>query len=322
MQIFTAIHVVISLIGILSGLVVVFGMVEGKRFDRWTMLFLTTTIATSITGFFFPFHGFTPAIGVGILSLVVLAVAILARYARKLAGPWRWIYVVTSTVALYFNVFVLVVQLFQKVPALKALAPTQSEPPFAVTQVIVLVTFFALAIAASIKFRVETQPGRSQLSTTKAGSKLPLVIFATLFGFQVSKGQDANTGQRLNPSEIDALSSIGAGAGTSGVNGIQTRVLKGDPNKPGLYTIQLTVPANTKIQAHTHSDDRVATVVSGTWNIGYGSRFDEKKLKALAPGSFYTEPPNVAHFAQTGNGKVVIQISGYGPTGTKYTASQ
>ena len=130
----TVIHVVISLIGILSGLVVMFGMLARKRFDRWTVLFLATTVATSATGFFFPFHGFTPAIGVGIISLVVLAVAILARYVRHLAGAWRWIYVVSASAALYFNVFVLVVQLFQKVPDLKALAPTQSEPPFAATQ--------------------------------------------------------------------------------------------------------------------------------------------------------------------------------------------
>src|SRR5437870_1485438 len=128
-------------------------------------------------------------------------------------------------------------------------------------------------------------------------------------------------GTGLTPSEINVIASIGAGAGTSGVSGIQTRVLKGDPNKAGLYTIQLTVPANTTIQAHTHPDDRVATVISGMWFIGYGSRFDEKKLKSLTAGSFYTEPPNMAHFARTGNGTVVIQITGYGPTGTKYTES-
>jgi len=150
----TVIHVVISLIGILSGLVVMFGMLARKRFDRWTVLFLATTVATSATGFFFPFHGFTPAIGVGIISLVVLAVAILARYVRHLAGAWRWIYVVSASAALYFNVFVLVVQLFQKVPDLKALAPTQSEPPFAATQFIVLIFFVVLAIAASIRSRV------------------------------------------------------------------------------------------------------------------------------------------------------------------------
>jgi uncharacterized RmlC-like cupin family protein len=89
--------------------------------------------------------------------------------------------------------------------------------------------------------------------------------------------------------------------------------LKGDPTKTGLYTIQLTVPANTKIEAHTHPDDRVATVISRTWQIGYGTAFDEKKLKALLPGSFYTEPPNVAHFARTGNTAVMVQITGYGP---------
>ena len=134
----------------------------------------------------------------------------------------------------------------------------------------------------------------------------------------VVRAQDANLGKRLTPSEINSISAMDAGAGTSGVGGIQTRVLKGDPTKPGLYTIQLTVPANTKIEAHTHPDDRVATVISGTWQIGYGTAFDEKKLKALVPGSFYTEPPNVAHFAHTGNTAVVLQITGYGPTGTTY----
>ena len=304
MDTFTAIHVVISLAGIASGLVVMWGMIARKRLDRWTALFLVTTAATSVTGFFFPFHGFTPAIAVGIISLVVLAVAVFARYARHVAGAWRWIYVVSASVALYFNVFVLVVQLFQKVPALKALAPTQSEPPFAVTQLVVMTLFVVLAIAAWRRFRFAP------------------VILAMLFVFRFSEAQETNPGQRLTPSEIDAVASIGAGAGTSGVNGIQTRVLKGDPNKPGLYTIQLTVPANTKIEAHTHPDDRVATVISGTWYIGYSSRFDEKKLKALTPGSFYTEPPSVAHFARTGNRSVVIQITGYGPTGTTYTESK
>jgi magnesium-transporting ATPase (P-type) len=108
-----------------------------------------------VTGFFFPFHGVTPAIVVGVISLVVLAVAIIARYVRRLAGAWRWIYVVTVMIALYLNVFVLIVQLFQKVPALKALAPTQSEPPFAVTQLVVLALFVVLTIMAAIKFRGE-----------------------------------------------------------------------------------------------------------------------------------------------------------------------
>jgi hypothetical protein len=152
---FTKLHVVISLIGILSGLVVMFGLLVGQKLNRWTALFLISTVATSVTGFFFPFNGVTPAIVVGIISLVVLAVAILARHARHLAGHWRWIYVVCAMIALYLNVFVLVVQLFQKVPALKAIAPTQSEPPFAVTQLVVLALFVLLTIIAAIKFRGE-----------------------------------------------------------------------------------------------------------------------------------------------------------------------
>jgi hypothetical protein len=152
---FTKLHVVISLIGIVSGLVVMFGLLAGRRLNGWTALFLISTVLTSVTGFFFPFHGVTPAIMVGIISLVLLAVAIVARYARHLAGAWRWIYVMTAMISLYLNVFVLIVQLFQKVPVLKALAPTQSEPPFAVTQVVVLMLFVLLTIIAAIKFRGE-----------------------------------------------------------------------------------------------------------------------------------------------------------------------
>jgi hypothetical protein len=157
MKTFTLIHVAISLVGILSGLVVMCGLLTAKRLDGWTRFFLVTTIATSATGFFFPFHGITPAIIVGIISLVLLAVAIIARYARHLAGVWRWIYVVTAMVALYLNVFVLIVQLFQKVPALKALAPTQSELPFAVAQLLTLALFFILTIFAAIRFRLPVQ---------------------------------------------------------------------------------------------------------------------------------------------------------------------
>src|SRR5262249_47373373 len=131
-----------------------------------------------------------------------------------------------------------------------------------------------------------------------------LIVLVLLVGFDLAGAQDKNPGRRLNPPEIEAISATGGGAGPSGLSGIQTRVLKGDPNKAGLYTIQLTIPANTRIEAHTHPDDRIATVVSGTWYIGYGSRFDEKSVKALSPGSFYTEPPNVAHFARTGNKQV------------------
>jgi hypothetical protein len=150
---FTSVHVVLSLVGIFSGFVVLFGLLAGKRLDGWTALFLASTVATSVTGFLFPFDHFLPAHGVGIISLVVLAVAILARYAFHLAGAWRRIYVVGAVVALYLNVFVAIVQAFQKVPALKAMAPTQSEPPFLVTQLVVMALCVALGIVAAKKFR-------------------------------------------------------------------------------------------------------------------------------------------------------------------------
>jgi hypothetical protein len=153
MTTFTKVHVLISLIAILAGLVVAFGLIAAKRLNGWTALFLLMTALTSVTGFFFPFHGFTPAIGVGIVSLLVLAIAIFARYGRQLSGAWRWIYVVTAMLALYLNVFVLIVQLFQKVAALKALAPKQSEPPFQIAQAAALVLFVVLTIVAAIRFR-------------------------------------------------------------------------------------------------------------------------------------------------------------------------
>ena len=146
-------HVLISLIGIVSGLVVMIGLLSGKRLNGWTALFLLSTVLTSVTGLLFPFHGFTPGIGLAIISLVILAIAIFARYLRKLVNAWRWIYVVTAMLALYLNVFVLVAQLFQKVPALNAVARTQSEPPFAITQLIVLLLFVLLTVLAVIKFR-------------------------------------------------------------------------------------------------------------------------------------------------------------------------
>jgi len=151
MKTFTQVHVAISLIAIASGLVVMVGLLTRNRLDRWTALFLLFTVATSLTGFFFPFHGFTPAIGVGIISMLVLALAIFARYGRHLAGAWRWIYVITAMVALYLNVFVLIVQSFQKISLLKALAPTQSEPPFLFTQLIALTLFIVLTIVAAIR---------------------------------------------------------------------------------------------------------------------------------------------------------------------------
>jgi hypothetical protein len=151
----TLVHVVISLAGIGSGFVVVYGLLTGRRLQGWTTLFLATTVATSATGFLFPFERLLPSHKVGIVSLFVLAVAILARYAFRMAGAWRWIYAVGVVVALYLNVFVGVAQAFQKVPVLNALAPTQSETPFLLTQLVVLLLFVALAVVAAIRFRVE-----------------------------------------------------------------------------------------------------------------------------------------------------------------------
>ncbi len=156
MTTFTFVHVVLSLIGILSGLVVLAGLLAGKRLDGWTALFLVTTVLTSVTGFLFPFHKFLPSHGIGIVSLIVLAVAIVARYLRRLAGAWRKTYAISAVIALYLNVFVLIAQLFQKVPALKAMAPTQSEPPFLVAQLGCMALFVVLGIGAAIKFRIDT----------------------------------------------------------------------------------------------------------------------------------------------------------------------
>jgi len=153
LETFTLVHVVISLIGILSGFVVVFGLLGGKLLDAWTALFLTTTVLTSVTGFMFPFEKVTPGIKLGIISLVVLAIAIAARYAFHLVGAWRTIYAVGATLALYLNVFVLVVQSFEKVPALHALAPTGSVPAFLAAQLVVLAAFLALGAFATIRFR-------------------------------------------------------------------------------------------------------------------------------------------------------------------------
>ena len=153
LETFTLFHVVLSLIGIGSGLVVMIGLLSGKRFDGWTALFLATTLATSVTGFGFPFDHLLPSHKVGILSLLILTIAILARYGFRLAGAWRGVYVVSATVALYFNVFVAVVQAFLKVPALKALAPHQTEPPFAVAQGAVLIAFVVLGGLATRRWR-------------------------------------------------------------------------------------------------------------------------------------------------------------------------
>jgi hypothetical protein len=152
MRTFTFVHVLISLIGIGSGLVIVFGLLARKRMDGWTALFLASTAATSVTGFGFPFNHLLPSHVVGAISLVVLAIAIFARYARHLEGVWRRTYVIGAMVALYLNVFVLIVQTFQKVPIFRAMAPTQSEPPFVFTQIFVLVLFVVLGAVAVIRF--------------------------------------------------------------------------------------------------------------------------------------------------------------------------
>jgi hypothetical protein len=149
---FTIFHVVLSLIGILSGLVVAFGLLAAKRLEGWTAIFLVTTILTSVTGFLFPFHRLLPSHILGVLSLILLAVAIYARYSRKLAGGWSRTYAVTAVLALYLNVFVLIAQLFMKVPALKVMAPMQSEPPFKLTQLVFLIVFVALTIASAKRF--------------------------------------------------------------------------------------------------------------------------------------------------------------------------
>ena len=157
---FTLIHVVLSLVGIFAGLVVVGGLISGRRLDGWTGLFLATTVLTNVTGFFFPFTTLLASHGVGIVSLVALPVVIAARYWKQLAGPWRNVYVVGSVLVLYLNVFVLLVQLFRRVPALLVSAPTQGEPSFLVTQLLVLAMFVGLGIAAARGFRpnVVVQP--------------------------------------------------------------------------------------------------------------------------------------------------------------------
>ena len=155
LHIYTIIHTLISLIAIFTGFVVLFGLLAGNRADGWTKWFLVTAVATTVTGFFFPFHGMTPAIKLGIISSVVLVLTIYARYAKHLAGAWRWIYVVGAVMTLYFNIFVGIVQSFEKIPALNAMAPTQTERPFKLTQLSVLVLFIVLGFVAATRFRPE-----------------------------------------------------------------------------------------------------------------------------------------------------------------------
>src|SRR5215472_2701773 len=151
--IFTILHVIITLAAIGSGLIVVGGMFAPHRLPVTTALFLLTTALTSVTGFLFPIHSFTPALGVGTLACVILLITLFALYKEHLLGAWRWIYAIAAVASLYLNVFVLVVQSFVKVSALNALAPTQTKPPFAITQVAVLAIFILITLIAAIKFR-------------------------------------------------------------------------------------------------------------------------------------------------------------------------
>lgn len=145
-------HVLVSLVGIATGFVVLYGLLKSQRMERMTAIFLGTTLITLLTGFVFPFNGFTPAIAVGILGTLIIAVALVARYGRHMLGRWRGIYVITAVISLYLNVFVLVVQLFQKVPAFNVYAPTGSEPPFAIVHGIVLLAFIVAGYLAYRRF--------------------------------------------------------------------------------------------------------------------------------------------------------------------------
>ena len=156
MNTLTAFHVAISLIGIVSGLVVLTGFLSGSALGIWNAVFLVSTVLTSATGFGFPFERLLPSHIVGVISLVILAFAVYALYGQRLAGPWKRVYILSAVAALYFNVFVLVVQSFLKVPTLHEIAPTQSEPPFAIAQLVVLVLFAAagtVAVRRSEKWR-------------------------------------------------------------------------------------------------------------------------------------------------------------------------
>lgn len=150
---FTWFHTLLSLVALVAGIVVVVGFLGSHKLNGWAAVFLVTAVATSVTGFMFPFDKFLPSHLFGVISLVLLAAAIAGLYLFHLAGAWRWIYVVAVALALYLDAFVAVVQAFQKLPALQPLAPTQSEPPFAIAQVVLLVIAVVLIVAGVIKFR-------------------------------------------------------------------------------------------------------------------------------------------------------------------------
>ena len=151
-------------------------------------------------------------------------------------------------------------------------------------------------------------------SRTRRRAAVAVVLAAAAAAAYVS-AQDGRS--RITPGEVQWPAAITGGVGTSGAAGVQTVVLKGDPTKAGLYTLVNRVAPNVRIEAHSHRDDRVGTVIKGTWYFGYGDRFNEAGLKALEPGSFYTEPPDVRHFAMTKE-EVIVLVSGTGPSSTTY----
>jgi hypothetical protein len=153
MDTYTFVHVLLSLIGIVAGFVVLYGLLTANRMSGWTAIFLATTLATTLTGFGFPYNGFTPAIGVGLVSTIVLVITIAARYALRLRGSWRWIYAGGAVLSFYLNFFVLIAQSFQKIPALNTLAPTGSEPAFAITQGIALLAFVIAGVLSLRTFK-------------------------------------------------------------------------------------------------------------------------------------------------------------------------
>ncbi|MES2626153.1 MAG: hypothetical protein V4628_12795 [Pseudomonadota bacterium] len=161
MALYTDLHTAIALAGIFSGFIVLYGLLNATRFDKWTAFFLGTTLLTSLTGFGFPFTGLLPSHIFGVLSLVLLALAIYARYLRHLAGKWRLVYVITAVFALYLNTFVAVVQSFLKIPALRAMAPTQTEAPFVISQALLLLIFVVVGFAASARFRIQPSGSRT-----------------------------------------------------------------------------------------------------------------------------------------------------------------
>jgi uncharacterized RmlC-like cupin family protein len=150
-------------------------------------------------------------------------------------------------------------------------------------------------------------------SRTRRGVVAVVLAAIAASGYVVAQ----NRGAMIRPGEVPWPAAAAGGTGTSGAAGIQTVVLKGDPTKAGLYTLMLRIAPNVRIEAHSHRDDRVGTVIKGTWYFGYGDRFNATALEGLEAGSFYTEPPGVAHFAMTKD-EVILQVSGMGPSSTTY----